>query len=241
MKKGITLIAVTMVIVLFTGCSIWSRATTEDESVFSAIILEFNSDSVTVSPVDGGDAVLRSHSQLTFDIGELGDIGASHGDIVSVSYTGGVRETYPVQIDARSWSMVMKSEPDHPEEIITLYVYNFGELIFYETVVLEQANLFNIITNIDALNVSSEDSENGKFIVSIMDISYEPGVYWHCYVNGKHLQENISLYEVKNKDTIEFRYEEVIIGRATHTGLTGESVSSGLGRAFGSMAEPIEI
>ena len=67
MIKGLTLIAVTMVIVLFTGCSIWSRAT-EDESVFNAIILEFNGDSVTVSPVDGGDAVLRSHSQVTIKI-----------------------------------------------------------------------------------------------------------------------------------------------------------------------------
>ena len=31
------------------------------------------------------------------------------------------------------------------------------------------------------------------------------------------MQENIRLYEVKNKDTIEFRYEEVIIGRAADT------------------------
>lgn len=93
---------------------------------------------------------------------------------------------------------------------ITLSIYNLNkESIFSEKIKTEKTNLLEIMSDIEALNMKTENSEGGKFIISIMDISYDYGKYWHCYVNEESLQENISLYEVKNNDVIDMRYEKV--------------------------------
>lgn len=92
---------------------------------------------------------------------------------------------------------------------ITLSIYNMNkEVIYSEKVKTEKTNLLEILTNIDTLKMKTEDSEGGKFIVSIMDISYDYGQYWNCYINGESLLENISLYEIKDNDVVELRYEK---------------------------------
>lgn len=92
---------------------------------------------------------------------------------------------------------------------ITLSVYNINkEAIYSEKVKTEKTKLLEIMGNIDTLKMKTEDSEGGKFIVSIMDISYDYGQYWNCYINGESLLENISLYEINDNDIVDFRYEK---------------------------------
>ncbi len=92
---------------------------------------------------------------------------------------------------------------------ITLSIYNIDkEAIYSEKIKTEKTNLLEIMSDIEALKMKTEDSEGGKFIVSIMDISYDYGQYWNCYINGESLLENISLYEVNNNDVVDFRYEK---------------------------------
>lgn len=92
---------------------------------------------------------------------------------------------------------------------ITLSIYNINEEVIYsEKVNTEKTNLLEIMSNIDTLKIKTEDSEGGKFIVSIMDISYDYGQYWTCYINGERLLENISLYEINDKDVVDLRYEK---------------------------------
>ncbi|KAB1439593.1 DUF4430 domain-containing protein [Candidatus Galacturonibacter soehngenii] len=100
-------------------------------------------------------------------------------------------------------------EQKNDEIEITLSIYNMeNEAIYSENIKTETKNLLEVMSNIEELKLVTEDSEGGKFIVSIMDISYDYGQYWECYINGEELLENISLYEIKNNDVIEFRYEK---------------------------------
>ncbi len=93
---------------------------------------------------------------------------------------------------------------------ITLSIFNINkEAIYGEKIKTEKTNLLEIMSDIAALKLKTEDSEGGKFIVSIMDISYDYGQYWNCYINGESLLENINLCEVKNNDVVDFRYEKV--------------------------------
>lgn len=73
----------------------------------------------------------------------------------------------------------------------------------------DKINLLEIMSNIDALKMKTEDSEGGKFIVSIMDIPYDYGRYWNCYINGESLLENLNLYDIKDNDVVDLRYEKI--------------------------------
>jgi hypothetical protein len=94
---------------------------------------------------------------------------------------------------------------------IVLSVYNSDEEALYsETVNFENANLLEIVSNIAELKVTTEDREVGKNITAMMDISYDSGQYWQCYINGEILPDSVpvSTYEVKDNDVIDFRYEK---------------------------------
>lgn len=60
-------------------------------------------DSVMVEVVDNKEG--QPHGQVSFGITELENIAVAIGDIVEVTYTGDVMETYPAQITAVSWKL----------------------------------------------------------------------------------------------------------------------------------------
>lgn len=84
-----------------------SHGNTDDseEKSFIAEIIELNSSSVLVSPFEGED-ILNSSDKISFGIKDLEEINAKVGDIVEITYTGYVMETYPAQINATSWKMI---------------------------------------------------------------------------------------------------------------------------------------
>ncbi len=69
---------------------------------FLAVIVEHNGSTVVVEPLDGEEE-RNSSDRISFSVGELEDIGPCVGDTVRVHYTGGIMETYPAQINAKSW------------------------------------------------------------------------------------------------------------------------------------------
>ena len=71
---------------------------------FVATILELDSSSALVQPVEGEDE-LRSADKIHLDIANLGDIGAQVGSEVEIYYTGGIMESYPAQINAVKWEL----------------------------------------------------------------------------------------------------------------------------------------
>lgn len=71
---------------------------------FVATVLELDSTSALVQPVEGEDE-LRSSDRIRISVTKLGDIGALVGSDVEIYYTGGIMESYPAQINAVKWEL----------------------------------------------------------------------------------------------------------------------------------------
>ena len=83
---------------------LWAYEEQEVVHKFVATILELDSTTALVQPVDGEDE-LRSADQIYLGIADLGDIGAQVGGEVEIYYTGGIMESYPAQIHAVKWEL----------------------------------------------------------------------------------------------------------------------------------------
>ncbi len=82
---------------------LWDMEWENIEHSFIATVLEINGNSVLVEPVPGANE-LSSSDQISFGIKDM-DIGAKVGDVVKVTYTGGIMESYPAQINAVKWEI----------------------------------------------------------------------------------------------------------------------------------------
>ena len=83
---------------------LWAYEEQEVVHKLVATILELDSTTALVQPVDGEDE-LRSADQIYLGIADLGDIGAQVGGEVEIYYTGGIMESYPAQIHAVKWEL----------------------------------------------------------------------------------------------------------------------------------------
>ena len=83
---------------------LWANEEQEVVHKFVATILELDSSSALVQPVEGEDE-LRSADKIHLGIADLGDLGAQVGSEVEIYYTGGIMESYPAQINAVKWEM----------------------------------------------------------------------------------------------------------------------------------------
>ena len=81
---------------------LWAEEEAGIEHVFDAEITEINGSVVTVRPA-AGTAEAASSDKIQFVTGNLERIGFNVGTVVQVTYKGGIRETYPAQINAISW------------------------------------------------------------------------------------------------------------------------------------------
>lgn len=84
--------------------SLWYMEEDEIEYSFVATVLEIGENFALVEPVDGEDE-WRSSDKITFSTTKLENIGAEVGSVVQVTYTGGIMESYPAQINAKSWKL----------------------------------------------------------------------------------------------------------------------------------------
>ena len=83
---------------------LWANEEQEVVHKFVATILELNSTSALVQPVEGENE-LRSADKIHLGIADLGDIDAQVGSDVEIYYTGGIKESYPAQIHAVKWEL----------------------------------------------------------------------------------------------------------------------------------------
>ena len=84
--------------------NLWYKEEPNVEHSFIATILEINGSSVTVQPVEN-NAILMSSDKVSFGTADLEKIDAEVGGVVKVIYTGGVMESYPAKVNAKSWSL----------------------------------------------------------------------------------------------------------------------------------------
>lgn len=84
--------------------SLWALEEEKAAHSFVGTVLEINGSHVLVEPAAGEDE-LRSSDRISFSAKALGDIGAEIGSVVQITYTGGIMESYPAQINAVSWML----------------------------------------------------------------------------------------------------------------------------------------
>ena len=85
------------------GCS----AQTE-MSEFKGVITEKSDSGLVTVESTGGD--IEKGSLVSFSTANLADNGAKVGDTVVVAFDGEIAETYPLQITASGWDLVLQSE-----------------------------------------------------------------------------------------------------------------------------------
>lgn len=81
---------------------LWYYEEDKVEYSFNATVLKVNETSALVEPFADEDEI-KSSDQISFGISELPNIDAKVGDFVKVTYTGGIMESYPAQINAVNW------------------------------------------------------------------------------------------------------------------------------------------
>lgn len=74
------------------------------EEIFIATVIEINGNSVLVEPLEE-EPERYSSDQISFGIQDLEKIDVQVGSLVRVTYTGGIMESYPAQINATSWKL----------------------------------------------------------------------------------------------------------------------------------------
>ena len=80
-----------------------------DETNFNATVIEVSGNTAVVEPLEDGYG-----DRVTFSTDDLADIDAAVGDVVTITYIGDLAESYPVQINAVSWSIFEKGDSSTP-------------------------------------------------------------------------------------------------------------------------------
>ena len=83
---------------------LWQQEVENVVHCFTATVLEIDSATALVSPIDG-EPELQSSSQFLVSSADLGDIGATAGSVVDIYYQGGIMESAPAQIHAVKWAL----------------------------------------------------------------------------------------------------------------------------------------
>lgn len=83
---------------------LWDSEKNNVEYSFKATVLEIYDSSVLVQPVDCSD-MLSVRDKITFNTKDLEDLTIEVGSIVEITYTGEIMESYPLQINAKSWKI----------------------------------------------------------------------------------------------------------------------------------------
>lgn len=84
--------------------TLWAKELPNITHKLVATILEKDDSTVIVQPVENQQA-LASADKISVSINALEDIDAQVGDLVEITYVGGIMESYPAQINATYWEI----------------------------------------------------------------------------------------------------------------------------------------
>lgn len=83
---------------------LWEREEPNVAHRFIATVVEINGGTTLVEPVEY-EWERSSSDRISFGISQLPDIGAEVGSVVEITYDGTIMESYPAQINAKSWKL----------------------------------------------------------------------------------------------------------------------------------------
>ena len=92
---------------------------------------------------------------------------------------------------------------------IQILVYDReNSTVYDEKIKTEEKFLGDALAKIDDLEVVTEDSDYGPYIVSIKGLEQGDNYYWNYYVNGEYAQVGVSQQEIKEGDVYTFKLEK---------------------------------
>ena len=92
---------------------------------------------------------------------------------------------------------------------IQILVYDReNSTVYDEKIKTEEKYLGDALAKIDDLEVVTEDSDYGPYIVSIKGLEQGDNYYWNYYVNGEYAQVGVSQQEIKEGDVYTFKLEK---------------------------------
>jgi hypothetical protein len=102
-----------------------------------------------------------------------------------------------------------KEDSSEPKLNIEIAIYDDNENNVYEKATTTTADtLLKALEEIDDLQIETEESQYGAFIISLQGIEQTDGSFWNYYVNEEYATVGVSSYEIKDNDKFEFRLEK---------------------------------
>ena len=95
------------------------------------------------------------------------------------------------------------------EKEITISIFNKEtEKIYSAGVKTEKTYLIDVLKELNEINVVTEKSEYGDFIISIMNIEQGDNFYWSYYIDNEYATVGVSNCKVEDGKTYNFKIEK---------------------------------
>lgn len=95
------------------------------------------------------------------------------------------------------------------EKEITISIFNKEtEKIYSAGVKTEKTYLIDVLKELKEINVVTEKSEYGDFIISIMNIEQGDNFYWSYYIDNEYATVGVSNCKVEDGKTYDFKIEK---------------------------------
>lgn len=95
------------------------------------------------------------------------------------------------------------------EKEITISIFNKEtEKIYSAGVKTEKTYLIDVLKELKEINVVTEKSEYGDFIISIMNIEQGDNFYWSYYIDNEYATVGVSNCKVEDGKTYNFKIEK---------------------------------
>lgn len=95
------------------------------------------------------------------------------------------------------------------EKEITISIFNKEtEKIYSAGVKTEKTYLIDVLKELKEINVVTEESEYGDFIISIMNIEQGDNFYWSYYIDNEYATVGVSNCKVEDGKTYNFKIEK---------------------------------
>lgn len=103
----------------------------------------------------------------------------------------------------------LNNNHQNEEKEITISIFNKEtEKIYSARVKTEKTYLIDVLKEIEEINVVTEKSEYGNFIISIMNIEQGDNFYWSYYIDNEYATVGVSNCKVEDGKTYNFKIEK---------------------------------
>ena len=80
--------------------------------------------------------------------------------------------------------------------------------IYNKTIDTEEKYLADVLETLDDLDIIMEDSQYGKYITSILEITEGDNYYWSYYINDEYASVGVSNCEIEENSIYSFKIEK---------------------------------